>query len=393
MVGKILIVGQIGSFADESGNVTKGVELLDVIEQVNNQPGRETYEIWINSEGGSVEVGEDIGKYIASLPNATTIANGLCASIATHIHLAVPLANRKIVEGTVYMIHNPLVTGVSGNSEDLKMLAEWLKPKEESMVKMYMKATGQSKESIALLMKGETEFTPQQCINFGFASQIIPKQYKAVAFLNKQTVENMSFKDNLNSALEKLKSMNILNSAGGAAPEGGNGGGTADPNKPTRIAMVTENRTAVAIKVTSKDDVVYVTPFDDGILPGDSITTEDGNPLEPGEIELKDGTILVIMADETGSWVAEVKPPAGGTADEMVAQLQKENADLKAQLAEQETSLKEVSDQVELLAKKMTGSTYVPPVSPVAFKPQGAKTVEGKSLAEQAAEDAKRYKK
>lgn len=397
MVGKILIVGQIGTFSDGAGNTVKGVELVDVIEQVNAQPGRETYEIWINSEGGSVEVGEAIGKYISSLPNATTIAHTLCASIATHVHLAVPLANRKIVEGTVYMIHNPLVTGVTGNSEDLKLLAEWLKPKEESMIKMYMKATGQTKEAISLLMKGETEFTPEQCVTFGFASSVInefgspseiQKQYKAVAFLNKQTIETMSFKDSYNNALAKLKSMNLLNSAG--APEGG---GTPPPTGPVRIAMITENRTALAIKVTSKDDVVYVTPFEDGILPGDSITTEDGKPLEAGDVELKDGTILVVMADETGSWVAEVKPPAGGTAEEMVALLKKENEDLKAQLAEQETSFKEVSDQVEILAKKMTGSTYIPPVSVVAFRPQGAVKVEEKSLAEQAKEAEARYKK
>ena len=48
MLGRVFISGQIGSFEQK-----KGVELIDIVEQVRKQPGSTSWEVSINnSEGG-----------------------------------------------------------------------------------------------------------------------------------------------------------------------------------------------------------------------------------------------------------------------------------------------------------------------------------------------------
>ena len=90
MTGNIYINGSIGTFYDENGNVLdQGVNLLDVILQVKNQPKAEAFKVYIDSPGGYVDVGFEIYDYLKSLNKPiTTIGQGLVASIATVIFMA-----------------------------------------------------------------------------------------------------------------------------------------------------------------------------------------------------------------------------------------------------------------------------------------------------------------
>ena len=170
-VGHIYINGQIGSTDTE-----RGVELQDVIAQVEQQKDVDVYHIHIKSQGGCVRVGKLIADYVGKLPNAITIADGYCASMGTEIHLAVPIENRKIVAGTNYFIHNPLVVGVSGNSDELNEIAGEIYKTEKEMLAMYVKATKLDAAALSGLMKQETSLTDSQCVAFGFASEIIEKK-------------------------------------------------------------------------------------------------------------------------------------------------------------------------------------------------------------------------
>jgi ATP-dependent Clp protease protease subunit len=182
IIKKIYINGQIGSTED-----SKGVELQDVIMQVEANKDADVLHIHINSPGGSVNTGRLIAEYISKIPNAITIAEGLCGSIATEIHLAVPNDNRKIVAGTQYFIHNPLLQGISGNASELLEASEYVKVYQTEMLKMYVSRTGTDKAAIEGLMNAETSLTDDQCIKLGFVSEILAKQeLKAVAFLDKK---------------------------------------------------------------------------------------------------------------------------------------------------------------------------------------------------------------
>ncbi len=203
MIAKIFINGTIGST-----EISKGVELQDVVMQVESQKDATAYHIYINSNGGSIRVGKLIADYIAKLPVAVTIADGFCASMGTEIHLSRPVYQRKITAGTKYLIHNPLMDGISGNADELNEAAEYIREKEKAMLNMYHNATGLSKEALKGLMSQETSLTDEQVVSLGFASEIIPTmELKAVAFIEESKLiknENknkMNFKDKVLKAI------------------------------------------------------------------------------------------------------------------------------------------------------------------------------------------------
>src|SRR3989304_4220428 len=189
---KINITGQIGTSYNEDGSVKeKGVELQDIVSQVEANKDAEKKIFIITSGGGSVQTGKAIAKYISSISGAETVANKLCASIATEIHLSVPLERRSVVAGTQYFLHAPLLNNINGNADELIQMAEYVKETEKEMLSMYVKATGMDKSAIEGLMKQETSLTPEQCVQLRFASKIIPEidtrkiEAKIIAFFDK----------------------------------------------------------------------------------------------------------------------------------------------------------------------------------------------------------------
>jgi len=201
IIKKIYINGQIGSTED-----SKGVELQDVIMQVEANKDADVLHIHINSPGGSVNTGRLIAEYISKLSNAITIAEGLCGSIATEIHLAVPVEKRKIIAGTQYFIHNPLLQGISGNASELLEASEYVKVYQTEMLRMYVSRTGTDKAAIEGLMNAETSLTDDQCIKLGFVSEIIAKQeLKAVAFLDKKIKIDNNKNFDMSKIAEEIK--------------------------------------------------------------------------------------------------------------------------------------------------------------------------------------------
>jgi ATP-dependent protease ClpP protease subunit len=299
MIGNIYITGQIGS-----DDITKGVELVDVALQVEPLKECEQINCFINSPGGSVEVGKQIAQYLKSLPNVHTIATGLCASIATEIHLAVPLANRKIVEGTEYMIHNPLFDGIgTANVNDLKEMVDVLEPLSKEMVAMYSTATGTSKDAISALMDVEASLTNEQLVTLGFVSEVIPK-LKPLAFINK--TNNKMSKSNIKLGLFAKAMAKIQG---------------------REVKAIMEDVAQGAIE----------TPFAD-LMAGDPIML-DGVEAPIDTYVLADGTQLVVT--EVGI-IGEVIP-----ADASSNELEVEINALKAEIATKDASILALQSELE----------------------------------------------
>lgn len=186
MIGHVYIKGLIGNFEDEAG-----VTLKDVIMQVEAKKDSDVIHVHINSQGGCVDTGNAIAEYLSKQSKVITIAETLCASIATRIHLAVPLERRKAVQGVDYFLHNPLFDGISGNAKELREAADYLDPVQKELVSMYCKNTTASKEAIEGLMDVETSLTDEEAVALGFVSEIIPRvQLKAVAFRSNNESNN-----------------------------------------------------------------------------------------------------------------------------------------------------------------------------------------------------------
>lgn len=343
MIGNVYIIGQIGSNYDDNGNlIKKGVEVIDVVQQLSSIQDAERVNVYINSEGGFVDTGRQIAELLKNVPNCFTIASELCASIATEIHLSVPLQNRLIEKGTTYMIHNPLFMGVSGDADTLKRMSESIKKTESEMESMYSKATGLSKEILSSLMQVETHLTDEQAVKLNFASKVIDKmERKAVALFNNQKSnmekQSKSFSERLALAMAVLTGKEEVN-----------------------------ERNALAMEIPT-DKGLLVTPFED-LQVGDEAMIE-GQPAPDGEYLAENGQVLVVM----GGLVSEIKEMVE-PANEELAQLKAENESLKAQISELSTVSESALAKLEELAKK--GSSYTPPASAQTFRKVETPTVE-----------------
>src|SRR3972149_1537627 len=207
----VTIEGQIGSYEDESGNQIKGVELIDVMAQVDKSAKEIT--VIINSSGGLVETGFAIYEFLTSLKKPiTTIISGKCASMATII--ALTGTKRQVVKGSEFLIHNPWINNVSGDASQLAEMSAAIKAEEDKMIALYSKVTGSSVKGIELLMKEEKPMDLQKAKELGFVTEIvdgIPKfsTTKAVAVLKSKT-QNMNHKnliDGQTSILGKIEAI------------------------------------------------------------------------------------------------------------------------------------------------------------------------------------------
>jgi len=266
MIGHVYIKGQIGDSEEE-----QGVSLKSVIMQIEAHKESNLIYVHIDSQGGCVDTGNSIADYLAKQTNVYTIAEGLCASIATRIHLSVPLLNRKIVSGTEYFIHNPLYDGISGNAEELRYAADLLDPVQKELVAMYCKATTASKEAIEGLMNAETSLTDEETKTLGFVSEIIPKQIlKAVAFKKKSINKN---KLDMSTIADQIKE--------GLAPV---------------LALIKGEQKVVAMMVvTDKGELSYAS---EGELPevGEAVTIE--GEIAPEGVYTIEGVAVITVGAE-----------------------------------------------------------------------------------------------
>jgi len=356
MIGHIYIKGQIGNSINRTtGEVEeRGVELQDVIMQVEANKDAEAYHIHINSKGGSVDKGKIIAEYISKLTNAYTIAEEFCASMGTEIHLSVPVERRKIVEGTVYMIHNPLLKDVTGNADELERAASIVRPIEKQMLSMYVNKTGADKFALEGLMKSEASLTEEQCKTLGFVSEIVPKiELKAVAFIDEpakkdnnktEYVTKKDLKDMENSTLDKIR----LAVAEVIAPK----------KEDVKAAMV----------ATDGGELSYAS---EGELPEVGEVVMIGEEIAPAGTYTDESETVIVVAEEGVVESVTIKEEeVEATKEELQAKIEKLEADAEVKETEMIDAFKtEVEGLKEAHAAELAkiGSDYKPQASAKTF--------------------------
>jgi len=293
MEGNIYINGAIGA---NDGEI--GVNLIDVVRQVKGQPFATSFNVYINSEGGYVDVGFQIYDYLKSLKlPITTIGQGLVASIATVVFMAGDV--RKLKVGTQFMIHLPSGE-VGGTADEITTYSEMLKATENKMVKFYQDTTGLTDEAIRPLLQNETWLNSSDAFDFGFLTEYeIP--YNAVAkYENLKTEIKMTKEDK----------------------------GWIEEQFAKFTAMFGKKPKAIMLKDANGVEIEFPT-VEEGQTPavGDEAMV-NGQPAEGEYImpQLANATVVC-----SGGKVTEIKEAEG--EDEM-ATLQAENEALKQQLAE-----------------------------------------------------------
>lgn len=174
---KIRITGYIGYDVMDK-------EVTDVLDAL--KPGT-PIEVYINSGGGSVAVGNAIAQAIKSYEGQTTAyIVGVAASMAT----IVAMACDKIVMHSLaeWMVHLPITT-VSGRSEEIGMSVETAKEFEDEFVRIYAARTGMSPDDMRKFLQSEQFISARKAKEMGFVDEVLELDMAAFYPANTQTPE------------------------------------------------------------------------------------------------------------------------------------------------------------------------------------------------------------
>lgn len=159
------IYDTIGDDGWGGGITTAGIE--DQLNEANNKP----LNIYINSYGGEVFEGFAIYNLLRRYEgHKTVIVDGIAASIAS----VIAMCGDKVLmnRASMMMIHN--ASGVCfGNAEDMKKVVNALEQMNEVIRDVYLSRTNLSEDKLKELMDNETFLKAEECVDYGFADEII----------------------------------------------------------------------------------------------------------------------------------------------------------------------------------------------------------------------------
>lgn len=284
MIGHIFIYGGIGSGAGE-------VSIQSVKSQMSD--AADEYVVHIISPGG--EVFEGYGIYNA-LKNTgkkiTTHIEGLCASIATLIAFA---GDTIVMNKTgEFMIHNPKISDIGGDSAELRNVANQL-DKIKTILIDVASARAQrngkpiSNDKLWALYDNETWLTADEAVQIGFVDESVDA-IKAVA-----KVDMLNIKEMKTEPTEIQKFMRNI----------------ANLFKAARISN--------QVSDTLADGRVVMIMAEGADWTGAQIVLEDGSPLDAGDYTLQSGKMISVDANSTITAVQDA-PPANKAVETPAAE-------------------------------------------------------------------------
>ncbi len=181
-----------------SFDIKQEIDALDV-DEIN---------VYINSYGG--EVAEALAIYSALKRNKATVhtyCDGFACSAATIIFAAGE--TRTMGNIALLMIHNCMSYVGYANSEEMRKAAEDNDKINQSSIEAYKKISTLSEDEIRDMMDNETWLTAEECLKYGFATDIADSDQEdegegtqQSAFLS---VRNAVLSSKGNSDIEKLQ--------------------------------------------------------------------------------------------------------------------------------------------------------------------------------------------
>lgn len=130
--------------------------------------------VHLNSYGGEVAEGLAIYNTLRThKAKVITYVDGLCCSIASVIAMA---GDQRIVYPTSCMLIHPAWSSVTGNAAQLRAEADNLDTITGRSVEAYAgrMPEGKTREELLALMAEERFLTPEECLEWGFATEIRP---------------------------------------------------------------------------------------------------------------------------------------------------------------------------------------------------------------------------
>ncbi len=172
--GIVRLVGEINWWNNNNADNFRAA--LDALKQA----GITKLKGYINSPGGSVWEANEIYNLIVSFcpeENRTLEVGALCASAATTVALAFPVANTKAFMNVTWMKHNPR-TGIEGEERDMLSAAKLLKNIKDAYVKGWAKRMKISETTLRNKMDETWWMSQEELTKYNIVSGFIDSEDK-----------------------------------------------------------------------------------------------------------------------------------------------------------------------------------------------------------------------
>lgn len=151
-------------------------DVKNVIAELTDE--NEELKVIINSPGGDVQAGQEIYSILKDIKNPVTInVQSMAASAASMIAMAGDTVKMSPV--ALLMIHNAS-TCTSGDYRDMQHTAYVLQTVNTAIMQAYIAKTGKTEDELREMMDRETWLTANQCLENGFADEIIKDEKQSI---------------------------------------------------------------------------------------------------------------------------------------------------------------------------------------------------------------------
>ena len=160
-----LLNDRIIMLCDEVNDTTASLVVAQLLYLEGQDPDKDI-SLYINSPGGSISAGmaiHDTMKYIKC--DVSTICMGMAASMGAFLLASGTKGKRLALPNAEIMIHQPLMSGLQGQTTDIKIHADHLVRTRERMNRMLSEYTGQPYETNFL--------SAQQAADYGLIDAVI----------------------------------------------------------------------------------------------------------------------------------------------------------------------------------------------------------------------------
>jgi ATP-dependent protease ClpP protease subunit/uncharacterized protein YheU (UPF0270 family) len=288
MTGHIFIYGGIGTGQGE-------VSINNIKSQID--PAASDYIVHIVSPGGDVFEGYGIYNMLRNTgKKVTTQVEGLCASIATLI----AFAGDKIImnKTSEFMIHNPKISDLKGESSDLRNVADQL----DKIKGILIDVSGQRAARNGKIISKEKLW----------------ELYDNETWLNAHEAQSMGFVDEVQEAIKAVAKVDLTH---------------INMEKNTLWSKITNLlKFKNDFEETLQDGTAIIVISEDENWTGKQVVTREGTPLADGEHVLASGKTIMV----SGGVITEVKEGTAASAegselDNKIAELETQLASLKAE--------------------------------------------------------------
>ena len=130
--------------------------------------------LYINSPGGSITAGMAIYDTMQFIrPDVTTICVGQCASMGALLLTAGAKGKRFALPNSRILIHQPSISGISGQATDVKIHAEEIIRMRELTSQIIAKHTGQPFENVERDVERDRIMSAMQAKEYGLIDEVI----------------------------------------------------------------------------------------------------------------------------------------------------------------------------------------------------------------------------